>query len=106
MQNRNLRLVSVALGFWVLISSFMWRHDSANFINMWITGLVIVVSGLLAIRAPRLRFVSTAAGVWLIASLFAWPNYSSPAVWNNVMVGAGVALVSILGPGDVRAFSS
>jgi hypothetical protein len=106
MQNRNLRLVTVALGLWVLISSFMWRHASANFINMWVTGLVIVLSALLAIRAPRFRFVSAAAGVWLIGSLFAWPHYSSPAVWNNILVGAAVALTSIIGPEDVEALST
>jgi hypothetical protein len=106
MHNRNLRLVNVALGVWLLISSFMWRPGSANFINMFVTALVIIVTALLAIRTPRFRFVSAAAGVWVIASLFAWPDYSSPIVWNNLLVGAGVALVSMVGPQEAERMSS
>jgi len=98
MLNRSLRLLNVALGVWVVLSSFLWPRNSGNVANVWVTGVVIVVSALLAIRRPNLRFVNTAAGVWLIASLFAWPNYSSPMVWNNALVGAAVALASLVGP--------
>ncbi|HMF41218.1 MAG TPA: hypothetical protein VKQ32_11000 [Polyangia bacterium] len=99
MLNRNLRLVTVALGVWVVISSvLLWHLGTSSSVNMCVTGVVIVASALLAIRRPDLRFVSAAGGVWLIASLFAWPNYTSPMVWNNALVGAAVALVSLVGP--------
>ena len=96
MLNRNLRLINVGLGLWVVLSSlFLWDRGSAISVNGWITGLI---SALLAIRVPVFRFVNAAAGVWLIASLFAWPIYSSPAVWNNAIAGAAVSLVSLVGP--------
>jgi len=98
MLNRNLRLINVLLGVWVVISSLLWIRRGGSFVNSLVTGVVVVVSALLAIRRPDLRFINTAAGVWLIASMFAWPNYSSPMVWNNAMVGAAVALVSLVGP--------
>jgi len=98
MQNRKLAFVNVGLGVWLLISSLLWRTGSPTFINLWVTGIVAIVSALLAIRAPRFRFVTVAAGVWLIASMFAFPNYSSPIVWNNVFVGAAISLVSLVGP--------
>ena len=104
--NRNLRLINVALGAWVLISSIHWHGGGANLINLWVTGVVIIVSALLAIRMPNLRFVGTAAGIWLIASLFAWPNYSSPTVWNNAIIGAAVALTSLVGPEQADMISS
>jgi hypothetical protein len=97
MLNRNLRLINVGLGLWVVLASlFLWQRGSADSLNGWITGLVVVFSALLAIPVPSFRFVTAAAGVWLIASLFAWPSYSSPAVWNNAIIGAAVALVSLV----------
>jgi hypothetical protein len=99
MLNRNLRLISVGLGLWVVLSSLLLGHrDMAISVNSWITGAIIAVSALLAIRTPNLRFVSAAGGVWLVASMFAWPDYSSPIVWNNAFVGAAIALTSLVGP--------
>jgi hypothetical protein len=97
MLDRNLRFINVGLGLWVVLASlFLSQRGTADSLNGWITGTVIVVSALVAIPVPRFRFVTAAAGVWLIASLFAWPNYSSPAVWINAIVGAAVALVSLV----------
>jgi len=106
MLNRKLRLITVALGLWVVITAFLRHRGGANFFNIWITGVVIIASSLLAIRLPGVRFVSAAAGVWLVASLFAWPNYSSPMIWSNAMVGAAVALVSLVGPEQADMISS
>jgi hypothetical protein len=106
MLNRNLRLINVVLGVWVVISALVWRRSGGSFINNIVTGIVIIVSALAAIRRPELRFVNAAAGIWLVASLFAWPNYSSPMVWNDAIVGAGVALVSLVGPEQADMITS
>jgi hypothetical protein len=106
MLHKNLRFMIVALGAWVVISSFLWRQDSAIFWNGVVTGLVVVVSALLSSWAPGLRLVSTAAGVWLIASMFAWPNYASPAVWMNAFVGAAIALIALVRPEHADMISS
>ena len=107
MLNRKLSLINVVLGLWVVISSFLlWRWGTAYSINAFITGVIVALSGLLALRMPIFRFVGAAGGVWLIASLFAWPNYSSPVVWNNALVGAAVALASLVGPEQADMVSS
>jgi len=108
MLNRNLRLINVALGAWVAISAFWGRGQRGGgaFANSLVTGIVVIVTALVAIRRPDVRFVNTAAGVWLIASMFAWPDYSSPMVWNNALVGAGVALTSLVGPEHADMISS
>lgn len=98
MQGKYARVTNVVLGAWLLISSFAWKRGTPNFVNAWVIGLLVIASSLVALRSPRFRFVSTAAGFWLIASLFAWPDYSSPLVWNNVMVGLGIVVVSLVGP--------
>ena len=108
MLNRNrLVNVNVVLGVLTILASlFLWRRGTALSVNGWITGAVIIISALLEVRRPAFRFVIGAAGVWLIASMFAWPNYSSPAVWVNAMVGAAVALVSLVGPETADMISS
>jgi hypothetical protein len=106
MRNRNLTQLTLALGAWVVLSSlFLWR-GGANAVNGWITGAVVIVSALLSIRRPNFRYVSAAAGVWLVAALFAWPEYSSPAVWSNAMVGAAIALVAVVGPAETDMITS
>ena len=63
MPNRNLRLISVGLGLWVVLSSLLLGHrNMAISVNGWITGAIIVVSALLAIRRPNLRFLGAAGG--------------------------------------------
>jgi hypothetical protein len=37
--------------------------------------------------------------------MFAWPDYSSPMVWNNAMVGAAVAMTSLVGPEHAEMFA-
>jgi len=106
MRNRNLTHLIVALGAWVVLSSlFLWRWG-ANAVSGWITGAIVIASALVAIRKPLFRYVSGAAGVWLVAALFAWPEYSSPAVWSNAMVGAAIALVSMVGPAEEDMIAS
>jgi hypothetical protein len=106
MQNRNLTLLNVALGAWVVLSSLLLWRGGPSAVNGWITGAIAIASALLATRRPTLRYVTAAAGVWLVASLFAWPDYSSPAVWSNAMVGAAIAMVSVVGPAETDMITS
>jgi hypothetical protein len=106
MQNRSVSLVSVALGLWIVIMAAVWHREAGNYVNAIVTGIIIVISALVALRTPNARFVTAAAGVWLIGSMFAWPNYSSPMVWNNAIVGAAVALVSLVGPSHADMLAS
>lgn len=106
LMNRNLSLVIAALGLWVVITTFFFRTTTPTFVNAWVTGVVIVVSALIALRVPASRHVSAAAGVWLIASMFAWPNYTSPMIWSNFFVGAAVTLVSLVGPQEADMIST
>jgi hypothetical protein len=97
---RDAGSINVVLGVWLFASAFLWQHSLPTFINALVVGIVMVVSAIVAMRWPAARIVDTAAGVWLIASLFAWPSLAPATAWNNFFVGAAVALVSIIGPGD------
>ena len=106
MLHKNLAFINVALGVWVVLSSLALWHSGPNSVNGWITGGVVIISALLAMRRPNFRYVTGAAGVWLVASLFAWPDYSSPAVWSNAMVGAAIGLVALVGPAETDMITS
>jgi hypothetical protein len=97
---------SSVLGLWLIVTAFLWPHSSGMTINTVLMGIIVIVSSLLSLRLPVLRYVTGAAGVWVAASLFAWPDYSPPTVWNNVLVGAAIALASLLGPEEADMFAS
>lgn len=104
MRNKDVRLLNIALGVWIFISAFLWPHRGPQFVNTWLMGIIVIVSATIAIKVPVFRFVSTAAGIWLVTSMFAWPRLEAPTVWNNAIVGAAIALVSVIGPRQVEEF--
>src|SRR5690349_21620078 len=106
MGKRGAIYASTALGVWLFITALLWPHVRGMTINTMLMGAIVVVSSLLSIRLPVFRYVTGAAGVWVVASLFAWPDYSPATVWNNCMVGAGIALASLLGPEEADMFAS
>ena len=99
MEHRKARYVNIALGIWLVVSAYLWRHSSAQLANVWISGLIVARCAAVAIAAPRIRFFNTAVGVWLILSSLVLPRVSTATAWNNVLVGALIIAVSLVGPG-------
>ena len=98
MGTKEARYVNIALGVWLFISAFVWHHSAAQFTNTWILGIIAVAAALVALAVPPFRFVNTAVGIWLIISAFALPHIARGTVWNNVLVGAAMFFVSLVGP--------
>lgn len=91
------RIVNVVLGAWLFISAFAWPHSAAQMTNTWILAVAIVVVAFLGTRTPQMRFVNTAVSVWLVISAFVLPRLAIGTVWNNVLVGIAVFVVSLVG---------
>lgn len=90
------RYVNIVLGSWLFLSAFLWTHYDASFTNTWMLGVLITAVALGALAAPALRWLNTALGAWLIFStLFAWPA-TMGTVWNNVIVGIIVLMLSFI----------
>ena len=98
MEYKKARYVNIALGLWLVVSAYLWRHSSAQVANVWIAGLIVARCAAVAIAAPRIRFFNTAVGVWLILSPIVLPRVSTATAWNSVLVGAVITLVSLVGP--------
>ncbi|HEY8923623.1 MAG TPA: SPW repeat protein [Polyangia bacterium] len=103
MDNKAVRYVNVAVGVWIFISAFAWHHSGAQFTNTWIMGLITTVVALVSLTVPSARFVNTAGGIWLVLSAFLLPAASAGTMWNNLIFGIIVAVVSVIGarPGAV-----
>ncbi|WP_437827583.1 SPW repeat domain-containing protein [Sorangium sp. So ce1153] len=90
------RGINVALGIWLFISAFLWRHSQGQFTNTWVVGALCVVFALLAIWAPWARYLNTILSIWLFVSAWAIPALSVGTVWNNVLVSVAILIVSLL----------
>jgi len=96
MRNHPARYFNVALGFWLLVSTFLWPHSAAQFTVTWISGVVATFFALVSLGLPRLRVVNVLVGAWLIVSSFALPHVTSGTVVHNVVVGALLVALGLL----------
>jgi len=96
MDPKAARYGNIALGIWLFISTFVWRHSHAQFTNTWIMGIIVTAAAVIALSVPAWRYVNTAAGLWLIISGFALPRLTAGTAWNNIIVGVLVFLISLV----------
>jgi hypothetical protein len=89
--------VNVVLGVWLFVSAFIWPHSQAQFTNSWILGIIAVAASLVALSVPAVRFVNTLLGAWLFISAWALPRVTGGTAWNDVIVGAAIFIVSLVG---------
>lgn len=94
-------MVNIVLGAWLVASSFAWHHTAWQATNAAITGAVTVLVATIAFSAPGFRFVNTIVGAWLVISSFAFARASGATGWNNLLVGAAIVWLSLLGGEDV-----
>ena len=96
-QDRNVayRVVSAALGLWVFVSAFLWRHAEPQRSNTWIVGILIACFAFVSMTLPRARFVNTLLAAWLFISAFALPSESTATMLTNALVGLVVFVVSL-----------
>ena len=87
------RLVNLAIGLWLFLSAFLWRHTRAQFDNAWIVGVAVVTLALWALAGRTwTRFFNVALGGWLMLSTVLLPTGNGGTLWNHVL--CGLALVA------------
>ncbi|WP_437478586.1 hypothetical protein WME75_30570 [Sorangium sp. So ce1014] len=98
MQSRTatVRGINIALGVWLVISAFLWRHSQGQFTNTWVVGALCVLFAVLAIWAPRARYLNAILALWLFVSTWWIPALSAGTVWNNALVAIGLLIVSFV----------
>lgn len=89
------RALNVLLGAWLFISAFVWPHDTAQFTNSWILGVVCVAAGFIAMSVDKMRYLNTALSVWLFLSVFLLGTQSEATRWSNILVAVGIFVLSL-----------
>ncbi|MCW5979157.1 MAG: hypothetical protein KIT09_13860 [Bryobacteraceae bacterium] len=93
------RTVEVMLGFWLVASPFIFRHEvPAYWWNDLMAGFVVIVSSLSShshkLRGARL--VTAAAGAWVLAFGFVSPRPPPAALQNDIVVGLLLLMFAII----------
>jgi hypothetical protein len=94
--------IDVLLGIWLVIAPFAlgYSHNSGALWNDIIVGVVILILAGVRAYTPDnnvgLAWTNAALGGWLVIAPFALGHSAITAnVWNNVVVGVVVLLVSV-----------
>ena len=94
--------LNVIAGLWLIISPWI-LHDQAQraYTNNVILGIAIAVLAAIrvggAYRAAWLSWINLVLGLWVIVSpwVLQFPASQTQAFWNNVIIGAIVAILAI-----------
>jgi hypothetical protein len=93
------RLVVGALGGWLAISAFAWRHSQPQRISCVVAGLMCVGLAWFGGAHQAAHRLCLAVGAWILLSLFIiWPGMPLTA-WSNVLTGMGISVMSTIAPG-------
>ena len=96
-------ILNVALGAWLFISAFAWRHSQAQMTNTWILGILCAAFAIVSMAVPRVRHLNSLLAIWLFISAWALPTVKMATVWNNSLVAIAVFVLSLVPATTARA---
>lgn len=96
------RTLTFVLGLWQFFAAFAIPRTRPSFAIAWILGLAAAALSVAGLSAPRARFGTLAAGVAVLASAFVLSHRTPVAWWNDAVVGAALAALSLV-PGTLYA---
>ncbi len=94
------RTLSIVLGLWEFFAAFAFPRARPSFAAAWILGLLAAVLSAAAIQRSRARYGTLVAGAAIVASALVLHHRTPAAWWNDVAVGAALALLSAV-PGTL-----
>lgn len=82
------------LGLWLLAAAFLPLGQTGNLWNDLVVGVIVAIAGFaMARQTPWQGWVAGLLGLWTIIAAFIPGLLSGPGLlWNNVIVGAAIAL--------------
>ena len=87
-------LFNAVLGAWLFLSAFLWPHSEPSFLNTWVVGALLTVSGALAVRVPKARAFCGALALWLVVSAFFIPKLTEVTFWHNAAIGLAALILT------------
>lgn len=93
------------LGFWLIMSRFVFRHDAAEgwfLTNDLLSGFAVMILGFLSFwqKTYWAHFLILAVALWLIVYGYLTGYPSPPAAQNQIVTGLLLAMLAII-PNDI-----
>lgn len=86
------RLVGLAIGLWLVVSTLAFPTESSPGFNRLMIGIFVACCAVLAMWAPWFRFVNLGLGLWLL--LFATElGHASTFLTLTTLAAAGILIV-------------
>jgi hypothetical protein len=92
------RYLNLALGGWVLVSAFLWRHSEAQFLVTIAAGSVLVIVAPFELGSRLVRKIGMVAGSLLALGAIVLPRSTWLTFWHNLIFGLIIAGISFFGP--------
>ena len=91
-------LVAAALGLWLMLSPTLFGTQGLMADSSHLVGALVVTFAVIAMGEPAraVRFINIPFGAWILIAPWLLPGASTVAVWNSVIAGALLVLISIL----------
>lgn len=93
-----LSVFNAFLGVWLVGSSFLWPHSTANLVNSIAVGLACLAVALLSLGTPAARWLFVPLSAWMIASPWIVPLRDTMSAPNLIAMGSAL----FLGPLTMR----
>jgi hypothetical protein len=94
------RTLSFVLGLWEFFAAFAIPRAQPSFAVAWLLGLLAATLSVAGMFRERARFGTLAVGALVLASAFVLHHRTPLAWWNDVAVGAALAVLSLV-PGTL-----
>lgn len=99
------RVVEIALGFWLMMSRFVFRHEapeSSFLTNDLICGFIVITLGFMSFwhKTGWAHFLTAAVAVWLIVYGYLLGYPSPPNAQNQIVTGLLLLVFAII-PNDI-----
>jgi len=90
------RLLSLALGLWLVASTLVLPMESTSGFNRLIVGTGVAACAVMALWAPWFRFVNTVLGVWLGATELFFEHASTGKFLSTLVVAGAIVVLSLV----------
>ncbi|HVY81355.1 MAG TPA: SPW repeat protein [Steroidobacteraceae bacterium] len=95
--------INTLLGLWLIASPWVYGYSAGQIGSVWnsvIVGVLIAVFGLMRVRTPHeataFSWINLVLGIWTVISPWIYGYAANTGrMWNNVIVGIVVFLLSI-----------
>lgn len=90
------RLVSLAVGVWLVVSTLAFRTESSPGFNRLMIGIFVCCCAVSALWAPWFRFVNMGLGVWLLFTAATFRHGSTFLALSTLASAAALIVFSAL----------